>query len=168
LEINGKKIDFTGGRGYIEKDWGISFPKAWVWMQTNHFSQPGICLTASTAIIPWRGHTFNGFIAGLWNNGRLERFATYTGAQLVETAVTDTEVRMVMAQRARRLELTASRAEGGILQAPTTTQMNRRITETLSAHVHVKLLSRKGSTWITEFDDTGRHAGLEAMGQLNG
>jgi hypothetical protein len=46
--------------------------------------------------------------------------------------------------------------------------MNRRITETLSAHVHVKLLSRKGSTWITEFDDTGRHAGLEAMGQLNG
>ena len=38
LEINQKKIDFTGGRGYIEKDWGHSFPSAYIWMQSNHFS----------------------------------------------------------------------------------------------------------------------------------
>ncbi|MCK7537696.1 MAG: tocopherol cyclase family protein [Marinilabiliales bacterium] len=32
-----KMADFSGGRGYIEKDWGHSFPSAYVWMQSNHF-----------------------------------------------------------------------------------------------------------------------------------
>ncbi|MCW5857485.1 MAG: hypothetical protein KIS63_04285 [Caldilineales bacterium] len=25
----------------MEKDWGQSFPAAWVWMQTNHFGAAG-------------------------------------------------------------------------------------------------------------------------------
>ena len=37
LTVNGEEIDFTNGRGYIEKDWGFSFPKGYIWMQTNHF-----------------------------------------------------------------------------------------------------------------------------------
>ncbi|HEX7556886.1 MAG TPA: tocopherol cyclase family protein, partial [Leptolinea sp.] len=37
LTLNGKVMDFSGGRGYIEKDWGQSFPAAWVWCQSNHF-----------------------------------------------------------------------------------------------------------------------------------
>jgi hypothetical protein len=53
LEINGEPVDFSGGRGYTEKDWGKSFPRAWVWMQTNHFSRLGTSLTFSAAIIPW-------------------------------------------------------------------------------------------------------------------
>lgn len=30
-------VDFTGGKGYLEKDWGTVFPKGWIWLQTNHF-----------------------------------------------------------------------------------------------------------------------------------
>ena len=37
LAVDGRELDFTGGRGYIEKDWGQAFPKAWIWMQSNHF-----------------------------------------------------------------------------------------------------------------------------------
>ncbi|MEZ4893124.1 MAG: tocopherol cyclase family protein [Saprospiraceae bacterium] len=37
LTINGEELDFTGGKGYMEKDWGRSFPSAYFWMQTNHF-----------------------------------------------------------------------------------------------------------------------------------
>jgi len=28
--VDGQDIDWTGGRGYIEKDWGMSFPSAWI------------------------------------------------------------------------------------------------------------------------------------------
>ena len=37
-----------GGRGYIEKDWGQAFPRAWIWTQSNHFGAdaPGTSLTA--------------------------------------------------------------------------------------------------------------------------
>ena len=50
---NQKEICFDNGRGYIEKDWGHSFPKAYVWMQSNHFSKSGISFKSSIAIIPW-------------------------------------------------------------------------------------------------------------------
>jgi len=40
LMYNGGALDMTGGEGYIEKDWGKSFPKSWIWMQANHFSTP--------------------------------------------------------------------------------------------------------------------------------
>ncbi|CAG8525645.1 2422_t:CDS:1 [Paraglomus brasilianum] len=30
-------IDLENGRGYIEKDWGINFPKTWIWAQSNNF-----------------------------------------------------------------------------------------------------------------------------------
>jgi hypothetical protein len=53
LTIDGRQIDFSGGRGYIEKDWGHSFPEAYIWFQSNHFARPGTSLTASIAIIPW-------------------------------------------------------------------------------------------------------------------
>lgn len=167
LEINQRGIDFSGGVGYTEKDWGQAFPKAWVWMQTNHFKHPGVCLTASAAIIPWRKHAFNGFIAGLWLDGVLYRFATYTGATLEEVTVTDQQAHMVVSNRSQRLELTAVRADGGILQAPTTHQMDRRIIETLSAQVQVRLLERSGSRWNERFTDTGQYAGLEVMGRLD-
>jgi hypothetical protein len=167
LEINGEKVDFSGGRGYTEKDWGKSFPRAWVWMQTNHFSQPGSSLTFSAAIIPWGKSSFDGLIVGLLTGGRLHRFATYTGAHLDECSVGDHTVHAVLSDRTSRLELTATQTQGGILRAPTLTQMDRRITETLSAQVQVKLSRRQGSRWPVEFDDTGRHAGLEVNGKLN-
>ncbi len=35
LEINGDKVDFSGGKGYIEKDWGRSMPSDWIWIQAT-------------------------------------------------------------------------------------------------------------------------------------
>ena len=37
LAVDGRELDFSGGHGYIEKDWGQAFPKAWIWTQSNHF-----------------------------------------------------------------------------------------------------------------------------------
>jgi len=28
--VDGQALDWTGGRGYIEKDWGAAFPSAWI------------------------------------------------------------------------------------------------------------------------------------------
>ena len=43
LEIGGQQVSFDGGKGYVEKDWGRSFPSSWIWMQGNQFEdQPKI------------------------------------------------------------------------------------------------------------------------------
>lgn len=158
LTVNGKEIDFTGGRGYIEKDWGQSFPAAWVWMQSNHFGRPGLCLSASVAIIPWRGAAFPGFIIGFWMDGNLYRFASYTGAKMDTLEVDEQTVRWRVSDSRYRLSMTASRAETGLLKGPTKLEMGKRVAESLSASVAVRLEQTDGGLI---FEGTGQHCGLE-------
>jgi hypothetical protein len=167
LTFEGKTIDFSDGRGYIEKDWGRSFPEAWVWMQTNHFGQPGTCFTASIAVIPLLGFSLRGLIVGLWHGGELYRFATYTGARIDALTVSDEEVQATISDSDHRLEITARRAEGGVLRGPTGLDMGGRVPESLRAAVTVRLsaLSRAGSRLL--FEGAGRNAGLEVVGEVS-
>ena len=164
--VNGERIDWSGGRGYNEKDWGTAFPAAWIWLQTNHFGQPGTSITASVAIIPWLRRAFRGTIIGLWHEGRLFRFATYTGAQLERLEATDEQVTWVVRDRTHRLELRASRAQGALIRGPSVTDMGVRVPETLQGIVHVRLSRLVRGQQALLFEDTGRCAGLEVAGDL--
>jgi tocopherol cyclase len=189
LTIDGEIVDFTGGRGYIEKDWGQAFPRAWIWMQSNHFegtgasphdgastshrNNAGTALTASVATIPWLGGAFRGFIVGLWHGGRLYRFATYTGAFLERLEVADDRVTFRVRSQPKgrerscyRLEVVALRGEGGLLHSPERVAMLQRVLESLTARVEVRLTSvcTQGETLL--FEGSGRHAGLEIVGRL--
>lgn len=163
LRVDGQSVDFSGGIGYTEKDWGASFPAAWVWLQTNHFDRPRISLTGSVAIIPWLRRAFAGFIVGLWHNGVLHRFTTYVGAQIEDLQIADDHVVWQMRNRRERLTLRATRAHGGALAGPTRLDMGQRVNETLNATVEVHLSTLDGMTLL---HTTGRHAGLEVVGDL--
>lgn len=162
LEIDGQVVDFEDGRGYIEKDWGRSFPQAWIWMQTNHFNTVETSLTGSVAIIPWVRQAFPGFIVGFWHQRKLHRFATYSGAKIEALHVTEDHVHWVLANRSHRLEIFARRgitSQFGLLKGPTTLEMGKRVAESLTAEITVQL-SHLG-TGKTLFVGTGRNAGLE-------
>lgn len=163
LEINHNQVDFTGGFGYIEKDWGAAFPAAYVWYQSNHFSQPDISLTGSVAIIPWLRSAFRGFICGLWYQGKLYRFATYTGAKIESLDIFDDHIQWVIRDKRYRLEMKASRQPGGTLLGPDRVEMGKRVVETLDSKVEVRLYTLNGKEILV---DTGHHAGLEANGDL--
>jgi len=163
LTINGKTMDFNNGRGYIEKDWGQAFPAAWVWFQSNHFNEKPACITASVAIIPWVGHSFRGFIVGLWLDGKLYRFATYDGATIESLQIFDDQVKWVLRNRRYRLDMKARRVEGGLLRGPTRLDMGKRVVETLNASVQVQLKTLEGALI---FEGVGEHAGLEVIGDL--
>jgi hypothetical protein len=163
LSLNGKEMDFNGGRGYIEKDWGQAFPSAWVWLQSNHFLGIDACITASVAIIPWAGNSFRGFIVGLWLNGTLYRFATYSGASIESLKICDDHVDWVLRNRQYRLHMKASRVQGGLLRGPTRMDMGQRVLETLNATVDVRLETVEGEL---VFEGVGAHTGLEVIGNL--
>jgi tocopherol cyclase len=174
LNVAGQVLDFTEGHGYIEKDWGQAFPRAWVWMQSNHFAQPGTCLTASVANIPWLRRAFRGFIIGLWHEGQLYCLATYTGAKIEALQVTDTHVLWRIVGRGWqggqaaqfRLEIKAHRAKGGLLHAPARVAMLQRVPETLTAQIDVELVRLERHDEHVIFQGQGRHAGLEVAGVL--
>jgi hypothetical protein len=164
LEINGETIDFTDGRGYIEKDWGSSFPSAYIWQQTNHFETPGTSLTASIATIPNLGRTFTGFIVGLLHEGYLYRFVTYNNTKVDRLLVSDTTVEWVLYNAHHELKMCSTRTSGGLLMAPQKTDMHRRISETMNASVEVELTQLSGSRRLKVFHGVGNHAALEVVG----
>jgi len=166
LLVNGRKMNFNGGRGYMEKDWGRAMPRAWVWMQSNHFQKPGTSFTFSIADIPWGKFHFEGFLGGLLLDGQLHRFATYTGARLHDFSLTADSVHFTLSDLSKRLHVTAHSAQGVDLRAPTTRQMDRRIQETLSATIDLRLEQKVKGKWIEIFSDTGYYAGLERVGDI--
>ena len=163
LEVDGEAIDYTGGRGYIEKDWGVSFPAAWIWLQTNHFDEPGVSLFGSVAKIPWRGRFFIGFLFGLWYGGRLIRFTTYAGARVRRLDVDAERIELEVENRGYRLEIRADRREGVDLKAPVRGEMSGKVNETLRARVSAALYDRRRGNALV-FSGTGRNAGLELAG----
>ena len=156
-------IDFSGGKGYIEKDWGRSFPRAYVWTQTNHFdTHDRASLIASVAHIPWLGSYFIGFISGFWLDGRLFRFATYTGARKF-LRISGNQVELIFKNPKTELRLLAKQAGGTALKSPIAGEMTGKIQESLQAEIQVELLENGRRI----FEGTGRNAGLEVAGEVN-
>lgn len=156
-----RTVDFSGGKGYIEKDWGRSFPRAYVWMQTNHFANDQASLMASVAHIPWLHSHFVGFISGLWLEGRLFKFATYTGAKKYLEIGADT-VTLIFKNPHTELRILAHHAPGTALVLPISGEMTGKINESLQATIEVELLENGQRI----FQDVGRHAGLEVAGEV--
>ncbi|MCC6615745.1 MAG: hypothetical protein IT320_19905 [Anaerolineae bacterium] len=164
LTIDGQSVDFYGGRGYIEKDWGQSFPSGWVWMQTNHFDQPGTSLTASSAVIPFMGTSFIGFIVGFWHHGRLHRFATYRQSKTERLEIDVEHVDWTLCNGTHRLHILAHRAETTPLPGPDKIEMGKRVPETLKSRIEVRLTPLKEDSSVV-FAGVGECAGLEVAGE---
>ncbi len=155
-EIDGRPL--RGGRFYLEKDWGRSFPRAWVWMQTNSFGEAA-SLTCSLATVPLRGRVFAGFIIGLLAGGRLHRFATYNGAAVAGLRIEEGSVALEVRRRTLRLLIEAKPAPGAELASPIEGAMEGRIKESLAATVAVRL----EADGRTLFAGSGGNAGLEVV-----
>lgn len=165
LQINNSMVDFTNGKGYLEKDWGRSFPSSWIWMQSNHFPQNKTSFKLSVAKIPWLGSYFIGFISAFLIEGKLYRFATYTGAKLTYVQITDAEVNVELRDKKFQLEVTAHKAEGAELASPILGFMDGRVKESMDASIHVVLKSLKTGEIL--FEEVGVHAGLEVAGNIS-
>ena len=162
LTLDGESIDMTGGRGYIEKDWGASMPAAWIWMQTNHFAEKGISLFGSVAKIPWLGSFFTGFIFGLYYQGQVYQFATYTGARIIHREVTGTFINLRLEDRLYTLDIEAKREKGVDLPAPQLGVMSSKVNESLRSEIGIELNDKK--TGASLYKGIGRNAGLEFVG----
>ncbi len=165
LTLDGEMTDFTGGRGYIEKDWGHSFPSAYIWMQSNHFSSPGISFKASVARIPWITGNFTGFIAGVLFNGSIYRFTEYNRSHLSKLTATGAVIEMEFRNRQSILTVTAPTAEATELAAPVRGFMGGRIEESMTSTVTLTLSDRKTGHII--YSGEGRNASIEVSGDIH-
>lgn len=83
IKINDKRLEFNRDSGYIEKDWGTSFPESYIWCQGNNFNKSNASFMLSIAKIPFKIFSFKGIICDLIIEDEEFKFATYNkGAKL--------------------------------------------------------------------------------------
>jgi hypothetical protein len=148
LDINEQSWLFENDRGYIEKDWGTSFPKRYLWVQANHFNEPSVCFMASVAKIPFLGFSFNGVIANLIINEKEHRFATYNGYKDKNIEKFDGGFSFELKKGDDLCIVIVQFDDSGELKAPQYGAMSGVIKEGLGAKITVMY---QGKTYVSEF-----------------
>jgi len=163
LTLNGRSIDLNDGKGYIEKDWGTSFPEAWIWIQSNNFSDHNTSFTFSLAKIPWLGRFFMGFISFLYLNGKFFLFSTYNKSVIEQINHDRSSVTLSMKNNHSILRIKVIKNRFGELRAPASGDMSRRIKESIDSTVELTLYDIHGNLI---YEDTGKRAGLEVIEEI--
>jgi hypothetical protein len=152
LTIDGKTIDFTGGTGYIEGDYGTSFPKSYAWVQCSDFPEK-TSIVASAADIPFAGTRFWGCFGVVYHGGAQYRFATYLGAKILVY----NESRLILKQGKSRLDIEIEEGKGHKLIAPVKGEMVRQIGERIVCGARFRLI-KNGKVL---FDGHSKNASFE-------
>ena len=160
LLVDNELLDFSGGRGYIEKDWGKSFPESWIWLQSNNFTNSDACIMMSIAKIPWLRSFFTGFLGFLYYKGDFYPFSTYHKSEITALSLVDEILTIGFKSKRYQLKITAALKKSGILLAPKLGAMSRRIKESVDSELEVELSDLEGHEI---FHDKAYRAGLEVI-----
>ena len=134
LELNGERLDFSDGIGYIETDRGRSFPNRYLWTQCVWDGPELGSLMLAIATIPLPVGSFTGCICSVLYRGREYRLATYRGVKIEAWSSTGAVIR----QGQYRLEVELLNERRQALRAPVEGRMERTIHESLCAEVRYR------------------------------
>jgi len=157
ITINDKKLVFDNGDGYIEKDFGISFPKSYIWIQGNSFKDEDVSFMLSIAHIPFKIFSFKGFICSLIIDNKEYRFATYNNSKIIKCDINDDSLNIILKKHNYLLEVKSLYKNSFKLKAPNKGEMNREIFESITSNINIIL--KENNKIIFCGDST--NAGLE-------
>ena len=163
IQLGTTYLDFDGGTGYIEKDWGSSFPESWVWLHCNTFNSSRASFTFSVAKIPWLGSYFIGFISYLHYESNFLNLSTWSRARIEKLSYKNKLLEVRISNSKYVLDISAVNNQTGELKAPELGSMSRMIKETVDATIGLKLQDRDGKIL---FQDQGSRAGMEIIEKI--
>ncbi len=170
IKLDGRLVEISG-KGYIESDWGRSFPKRYLWLQANTFvntSAKGLdyaknaSLMVSIADIPFLGLTFRGLI-GFVTFGTLQiKIGSYFFPKYKVYHYKERLYKFIIHQGKYKIIITLTPRQGQDLKAPMDGQMCHRVMESLSATMRLKVW-RKGCLL---FDGISSNGGFESFDRV--
>jgi len=166
LNVNGNHIQFDGGKGYTEKDWGTSFPSEYIWQQSNHFESSGTSLSCVIGNVPVLGRKIKGYSIGLWHKNQFYNFANYNNTKFVDFCENDQVIQYVLKKGRQYLQVVVEKTPGGVLLGPNKHDVSSPIHETINSIMHVSLWKQHRGSRTTLFKGIGLHTGLEIDGDM--
>lgn len=159
IKINDKNYMFNNSNGYIEKDWGTSFPKSYLWCQGNTFEKSDASFMMSIADIPLKTIGFRGLICVLIIGDKEYRFTTYNNSKIVECDVTNGTLNITIKKGKFKLNIFSKLERGQKLSAPQNGKMISKIFENIVSTAKLTLTNR--DTVI--FSDSSKNCGVEIV-----
>ena len=160
LLINDNIYDFNNGSGYIEKDWGVSFPSSYVWGQGNSFKkEDNASIFVSIANIPLNLFEFTGFICVFYLNGKEYKFTSYNGARIEKYEVHNNNINIILKKHNTKIYINSNHISSNELLAPKLGNMNTCVFESLNSFLNVVLIENNNIV----FNDVSSNCGLEVV-----
>lgn len=159
ININNKEINFNNNFGYIEKDWGYSFPKSYIWCEANNFEKSNASFMLSIADIDYKLFNFRGIICDLIIEDKEFKFTTYNNAKLVKYGVNNNSINITLRKGLYDLNIKSEYNIGNKLAAPVKGKMERNIYESICETIALEL-KRKGEII---FQNMSKNCGLEVV-----
>lgn len=161
LIINQQKLDING-IGYIEKDWGYSFPQKYLWLQSNDCLQTRASIFLAIAKIPVGKISFTGIIMNLMIKDKQFKIASYYGAYVKKVIIKNNNYYLVIKQYPYRFYFKITYKTSNELKAPQLGKMIDIVKESLDSHV--SLIIYKHHQRLDRYDFTS--CGLELFEKL--
>ncbi len=161
LYINNKEIKLQNNPGYIEKNWGKSFPYSWIWMQANHLDKKNIGFTLSIASVPYLGMQFTGIAGVLMVDNCIYKIGTYKNAKIKKININETDVQIKIKQGNKYFDIKASSSKKCEMLYPTLSGMSGKILESLNAVIEIIFYKIKKGKREIIFKEKGINGGLE-------
>jgi hypothetical protein len=96
----------------------------------------------------------------MYFEGKFYPFSTYNNSQITALSLVDEKLTLSFKSKHHHLKITATLKKTGVLMAPKSGVMSRRIKESIDSELNVSLLDNKGNEI---FNDMASRAGLEVI-----
>lgn len=164
INIDGENVDFTGGSVYIEKNWGKSFPKSWIWIQSNNFKERDVSVTCSVGKVPFLVTNFTGFLIGVSIKNKFYKFTTMNLSKIkIKQSKNDVCLTAYNHKYTLTLKTISHKDKFVLCMGPKNGHMTPLLNETINGTVHMILKDRKNNVII--YDGLGQSTGIEYGGE---
>lgn len=161
VTIKGETYQLTDAKLYIEKDWGRSFPKEWIWLEASSFEEEDVHMMLSIANIPWLGQSFNGHLGYVWLGDTKIGLGTYRNSYF--TLDEDADLLTITVGKGKyHIVITAKQRMPIDLIAPSLGNMTRQMKEDLNGIITLAVYMNGDLI----YQGTSEFAGIERCGDI--
>ncbi|MDC7234898.1 MAG: tocopherol cyclase family protein [Spirochaetales bacterium] len=149
LQVNGEHFSYSGGKGYIEKDWGWNFPGVYTWVHCNHFKEEDSSFMLAVASIPLGPVKFTGFLGFFSYDGVQRAFGTWNRWKVRDVSFSDPlNGRILLSGGDESIVCHIHGKPGGPLKAPSGGAMSRVIKESINSEIRLEYTDAGGTTRV--------------------
>ena len=138
IQCSGQSRRKVKGIGYQEKDWGTSFPKRYLWLQSNH-SKKQSQMMLSVATIDYGIVHFIGMLGFIYTKKQKYHIGTYYGAKVIKKTKDDHFLYITIKQRKYQFEFIIQKGNETILDGPIQGVMIKPIAECLDGMIKLNI-----------------------------